>query len=108
VHTYKIMVNTTGILQLHHMETDILGSSSSEQGSSWAVEVGGHLKVHSILVENLSKNGQMLVEVCLSMTYKDIALLSALIITAIAYIFFCSNSEFCCRCYARNAAIFLK
>jgi hypothetical protein len=48
--------------KLHHMETDILGSSSSEQGSSWAVEVGGHLKVHSILVENLSKNGQMLVE----------------------------------------------
>lgn len=48
--------------KLHHMETDILGSSSSEQGSSWAVEVGGHLKVHSILVENLSNNGQMLIE----------------------------------------------
>ncbi|KAK7245376.1 hypothetical protein RIF29_40216 [Crotalaria pallida] len=48
--------------QLHHMETDVLGSSSYEQGSSWAVEVGGHLKVHSILVENLSKDGQMLVE----------------------------------------------
>ncbi|XP_061340640.1 transcription factor EMB1444-like isoform X2 [Gastrolobium bilobum] len=48
--------------KLHHIETDILGSSSYEQGSSWAMEVGGHLKVHSILVENLSKNGQMLVE----------------------------------------------
>ncbi|XP_058737960.1 transcription factor EMB1444-like isoform X2 [Vicia villosa] len=48
--------------KLHHVEADILGSSSSEQGSSWAMEVGGHLKVHSILVENLSKNGQMLVE----------------------------------------------
>ncbi|XP_027925520.1 transcription factor EMB1444-like isoform X4 [Vigna unguiculata] len=48
--------------KLHHMEADILGSSSYEQGSSWAMEVGGHLKVHSILVENLSKNGQMLVE----------------------------------------------
>lgn len=47
------------------METDnVLGSSSYEQGSSWAMEVGGHLKVHSILVENLNKNGQMLVEVC--------------------------------------------
>ncbi|RZB48229.1 Transcription factor EMB1444 isoform B [Glycine soja] len=49
--------------KLHHKEADILGSSSYEQGSSWAMEVGGHLKVHSILVENLSKNGQMLVEV---------------------------------------------
>ncbi|CAJ1901633.1 unnamed protein product [Sphenostylis stenocarpa] len=48
--------------KLHHMEADIIGSSSYEQGSSWAMEVGGHLKVHSILVENLSKNGQMLVE----------------------------------------------
>ncbi|KAK7336852.1 hypothetical protein VNO77_17402 [Canavalia gladiata] len=48
--------------KLHNMETEILGSSSYEQGSSWAMEVGGHLKVHSILVENLSKNGQMLVE----------------------------------------------
>ncbi|KAL2321033.1 hypothetical protein Fmac_030002 [Flemingia macrophylla] len=48
--------------KLHNMEPNILGSSSYEQGSSWAMEVGGHLKVHSILVENLSKNGQMLVE----------------------------------------------
>jgi len=63
------LINTTAILQLHHMETDILGSSSSEQGSSWAVEVGGHLKVHSILVENLSNNGQMLIEVRVSMTW---------------------------------------
>ena len=46
------------------METDALGSSNCEQGSTWAMEVGGHLKVHSILVENLNKNGQMLVEVC--------------------------------------------
>lgn len=51
-------------MQLHdHMEKDIHGSSGYQQGSSWAMEVGGHLKVHSILVENLSKNGQMLVEV---------------------------------------------
>ncbi|KAG5043580.1 hypothetical protein GLYMA_03G161800v4 [Glycine max] len=48
--------------KLHHKEADILGSSSYDQGSSWAMEVGGHLKVHSILVENLGKNGQMLVE----------------------------------------------
>ncbi|XVE77903.1 hypothetical protein DITRI_Ditri13aG0101300 [Diplodiscus trichospermus] len=39
-----------------------LGSSNYEQGSSWAVEVGSHLKVCSIVVENINKNGQMLVE----------------------------------------------
>lgn len=38
-------------------------TSNYEKGSSWAVEVGGHLKVSSIVVENLNKNGQMLVEV---------------------------------------------
>ncbi|KAK7410729.1 hypothetical protein VNO78_01751 [Psophocarpus tetragonolobus] len=48
--------------KLHHIEKDIPGSSSYQQGSSWAMEVGGHLKVCSILVENLNKNGQMLVE----------------------------------------------
>lgn len=53
-------------LQLHDDETaGFVRSSSSEHGSSWAVEVGGHLKVCSIVVENLDKNGQMLVEVCL-------------------------------------------
>uniref|UniRef100_A0A2P2KKC1 BHLH domain-containing protein n=1 Tax=Rhizophora mucronata TaxID=61149 RepID=A0A2P2KKC1_RHIMU len=36
---------------------------SYDQGSSCAVEVGGHMKVSSIIVENLNKNGQMLVEV---------------------------------------------
>ncbi|TKY52726.1 dimerization protein [Spatholobus suberectus] len=48
--------------KLHHMEKDIPGSSSYQQGSSWAMEVGGHLKVRSIFVENINKNGQMLVE----------------------------------------------
>ncbi|KAJ1416578.1 hypothetical protein SESBI_17157 [Sesbania bispinosa] len=52
--------DTTSKVSCITWKTDILGSS--EQGSSWAMEVGGHLKVHSILVENLSKNGQMLVE----------------------------------------------
>lgn len=59
------LFNAIAIVQLHHMEKDI-GSSSYQQGSSWAMEVGGHLKVRSILVENLNKNGQMLVEVCRS------------------------------------------
>ena len=54
--------------QLHYMEKDIHGSSNyqQQQGSSWAMEVGGNLKIHSVLVENLTKNGQMLVEVCRS------------------------------------------
>ncbi|XP_050366733.1 transcription factor bHLH155 [Argentina anserina] len=43
-------------------ETSMLGSSNHERGSSWAVEVGGNLKVCSIVVENLNKNGQMVVE----------------------------------------------
>ncbi|KAK9684930.1 hypothetical protein RND81_10G243500 [Saponaria officinalis] len=42
-------------------ETGILGSDD-EQGSSWAVEVGGHMKICPILVENLNINGQMLIE----------------------------------------------
>ncbi|XP_024456961.2 transcription factor bHLH155 isoform X2 [Populus trichocarpa] len=45
--------------KMHQKGTD---ASNYEQGSSWAVEVGGHLKVSSIIVENLNKNGQMLVE----------------------------------------------
>ncbi|KAL3603513.1 hypothetical protein D5086_004372, partial [Populus alba] len=45
--------------KMHQKGTD---ASKYEQGSSWAVEVGGHLKVSSIIVENLNKNGQMLVE----------------------------------------------
>uniref|UniRef100_A0A6N2KXG1 BHLH domain-containing protein n=1 Tax=Salix viminalis TaxID=40686 RepID=A0A6N2KXG1_SALVM len=45
--------------KMHQKETD---ASNYEQGSSWAVEVGSHLKVSSIIVENLNKNGQMLVE----------------------------------------------
>ncbi|XP_074316675.1 transcription factor EMB1444-like [Silene latifolia] len=42
-------------------EMGVLGSGY-EQGSSWAVEVGGHMKICPILVENLSMNGQMLIE----------------------------------------------
>ena len=34
-----------------------------EQGSSWAVEVGGHMKICPIVVENINMNGQMLIEV---------------------------------------------
>ncbi|XP_022758380.1 transcription factor bHLH155-like isoform X2 [Durio zibethinus] len=48
--------------KMHHKGVGIHGSSNYEQGSSWAVEVGSHLKVCSIVVENINKNGQMLVE----------------------------------------------
>ncbi|KAL1202135.1 Transcription factor [Cardamine amara subsp. amara] len=48
--------------KIQHKETDTLGSSSTEQGSSWAVEIGGHLQVCSIMVENLDKQGVMLIE----------------------------------------------
>lgn len=53
------------IVQLRHLESAVPESFCYELGSSWAMEVGGNLKVHSILVENLSKSGHMLVEVLL-------------------------------------------
>ncbi|KDO68475.1 hypothetical protein CISIN_1g004499mg [Citrus sinensis] len=45
-----------------HQKGNGIHGSNYEQGSSWAVEMGSHLKVCSIVVENLNKNGQMLVE----------------------------------------------
>ena len=51
------------ILQLLDEETSVQGSSCYEQGSSWAMEVGSHLKVCPIKLENINLNGQMLVEV---------------------------------------------
>ncbi|KAG7591097.1 Pentatricopeptide repeat, partial [Arabidopsis thaliana x Arabidopsis arenosa] len=49
--------------KMQHKDNGTLGSSSTstEQGSSWAVEIGGHLQVCSIMVENLDK-GVMLIE----------------------------------------------
>ncbi|KAL0371197.1 UNVERIFIED_CONTAM: Transcription factor [Sesamum angustifolium] len=43
-------------------DTGMRRFSSCEQGSSWAVEVGNNQKVCPIIVENISMNGQMLVE----------------------------------------------
>ncbi|XP_010522161.1 PREDICTED: transcription factor bHLH155-like [Tarenaya hassleriana] len=48
--------------KMQHKENGITGSNNAEQGSSWAVEVGGHLQVCSIVVENLNKQGLMLIE----------------------------------------------
>lgn len=55
-------LNKCANMKLHQKENGMLGSSNTDQGSSWAVEVGGQLKVCSIIVENLNKNGQILVE----------------------------------------------
>ncbi|XP_033509458.1 transcription factor EMB1444-like isoform X1 [Nicotiana tomentosiformis] len=44
-------------------ELGISGSSFLEHGSSWAMEVGSNLKVCPMRVENLSMNGQILVEI---------------------------------------------
>lgn len=52
------------ILQLFDKKTGVHGSSSFEQGSSWAMEVENHLGVFPIMVQNINMNGQMLVEVC--------------------------------------------
>nr|QEA69209.1 MYC33 [Hevea brasiliensis] len=52
-------INKCAESKMYQKGTD---ASNYEKGSSWAVEVGGHLKVSSIVVENLNKNGQMLVE----------------------------------------------
>ncbi|TYI68209.1 hypothetical protein E1A91_D08G073700v1 [Gossypium mustelinum] len=48
--------------KMHQKGAGMLGSSNYDQGSSWAVEVGSPLKVCSIIVENINKNGQMVVE----------------------------------------------
>ncbi|KAL9227585.1 hypothetical protein vseg_003258 [Gypsophila vaccaria] len=42
-------------------ETGVQGSGD-EQGSSWAVEVGGHMKICPIIVKDFNINGQMLIE----------------------------------------------
>lgn len=43
-------------------KTGIRGPSSHEPGSSWAMEVGNHMKVCPVTVENIGTSGQMLVE----------------------------------------------
>ncbi|XP_019098851.1 PREDICTED: transcription factor EMB1444-like isoform X1 [Camelina sativa] len=61
-HADKLSKSASSKLQKQHKDTGTLGSSSTEQGSSWAVEIGGHLQVCSIMVENLDKDGVMLIE----------------------------------------------
>ncbi|XP_057790402.1 LOW QUALITY PROTEIN: transcription factor EMB1444-like [Salvia miltiorrhiza] len=51
-HASKLLDKDTGMRKFSH----------SEQGSSWAVEVGNDQKVCPIIVENINMNGQMLVE----------------------------------------------
>ncbi|KAI3829754.1 hypothetical protein L1987_03882 [Smallanthus sonchifolius] len=49
-------------LKLLGSKTRIQGPSNYEPGSSWAMEVGNHMKVCPVTVENIGTNGQMLVE----------------------------------------------
>lgn len=51
------------VFQFLDKDTGMRKFSRSEQGSSWAVEVGNDQKVCPIIVENINMNGQMLVEV---------------------------------------------
>ena len=51
------------ILQLCDKKTVVRGLPSYDQGSTWAMEVGSHLKVCPIMIENINMNGQMLIEV---------------------------------------------
>ncbi|XP_058222274.1 transcription factor EMB1444-like [Rhododendron vialii] len=48
--------------KLHYKRTSLGGLPGYDQGSSWAMEVGSHLKVCPIMVENINVNGQMLIE----------------------------------------------
>ncbi|KAH7834575.1 hypothetical protein Vadar_017488 [Vaccinium darrowii] len=48
--------------KLRDKGTGLGGFPGYDQGSSWAMEVGSHLKVCPIMVENISMNGQMLIE----------------------------------------------
>ncbi|KAI8574433.1 hypothetical protein RHMOL_Rhmol01G0353300 [Rhododendron molle] len=48
--------------KLHDKGTSLGGLPGYDQGSSWAMEVGSHLKVCPIMVENINVNGQMLIE----------------------------------------------
>ncbi|XP_052179522.1 transcription factor EMB1444-like isoform X2 [Diospyros lotus] len=43
-------------------EKVVRGLPNYDQGSSWAMEVGSHLKVCQIMIENINMNGQMLIE----------------------------------------------
>ncbi|KAG5567443.1 hypothetical protein RHGRI_002856 [Rhododendron griersonianum] len=48
--------------KLRDKGTSLGGLPGYDQGSSWAMEVGSHLKVCPIMVENINMNGQMLIE----------------------------------------------
>ncbi|GAB4841704.1 hypothetical protein Ancab_022426 [Ancistrocladus abbreviatus] len=55
-------LNNSAKSRVPSQDVGILGCSSYEQGSSWAVEVGGQMKVGPIMVENLNTSGQLLIE----------------------------------------------
>ncbi|XP_059660377.1 transcription factor bHLH155 [Cornus florida] len=59
--THAEKLNKCAESKLRDKESGIQRLSNNVQGSSWAVEVGSHLKV-PIVVENINLNGQMLIE----------------------------------------------
>ncbi|KAK1373118.1 Transcription factor EMB1444 [Heracleum sosnowskyi] len=48
--------------KLVNQETVTCGSFGNEHGSSWAMEVGNHLRVLPVTVENIDTSGQMLIK----------------------------------------------
>lgn len=56
-------------MQVHDKKTVLRGLPTYDRGSTWAVEVGSVITVCPIMVENINKNGQMLIEVRTQQTY---------------------------------------
>ncbi|KAL7200870.1 hypothetical protein ACSBR1_032737 [Camellia fascicularis] len=50
------------VSKLRDKEMCARGLPIFDQGSTWAVEVGSHMKVCPIMIENINMNGQMLIE----------------------------------------------
>ncbi|THG13568.1 hypothetical protein TEA_007831 [Camellia sinensis var. sinensis] len=50
------------VSKLRDKEMCVRGLPIFDQGSTWAVEVGSHMKVCPIMIENINMNGQMLIE----------------------------------------------
>lgn len=81
------------------------------QGSSCAVEVGGHLQVCSIIVENLNKQGMVLIEVCYLFFYGCFNLclnFSPKFCWCVCPVLSLKVFWVLDRCYVKNVAIFLR
>lgn len=78
------------------------------QGTSCAVEVGGHLQVSSIIVENLNKQGMVLIEVC-NLSFRLLFVWTSALSSVGAYPIPSLKAFWVLdRCYVKNVAIFLR